>query len=636
MSDEAWRKAIENLSSLWELERAAERERDAAERRETTLSDRVARGRALSSVEVSETSSASGGRTMLWLEVEGLEDFRSSPGAPLVLWHEAPDSPTSLRGVLARRRARRLGIMVDDFPDERFLDGSFNVDVESPQVTYQRGARALRALLEARPSSETGRLARTVFGELREERLRERAIDWFDQTLNDEQRAAVSGALHVEPIVFVHGPPGTGKTRTLVELVRQFRAEGKSVLVCAASNAAVDNICERLIAAEVELVRLGHPGRVSNAVESRTLDALLEARPDFALARGWMEEANAIRRRIAVRCDRGSMSRGERRAGYAEARQLMRDARDHLRRVEDAILASTHVVACTLTGAETKILGERRFDVSIVDEASQAPDPLLAIALGRAPRIVLAGDPNQLPPTVIDTEAARRGLERTTLERHVAAASLLKVQHRMHDSIMRFPSESKYEGRLEAHPSVAGHTLTTPDPLRPGPLVLIDTAGKGWNDETSERDASTRNPGHAERTAAEVQRLLGRGLAPEEVAVITPYYAQVRLLRELLPVEGLEIDTVDGFQGREKEAVVVDLVRSNERGEIGFLADTRRMNVALTRARRFLLVVADSATIGGHPYYSAFLAHMEEHGAWVSAWSDDAPPFEPRISGPGN
>jgi superfamily I DNA and/or RNA helicase len=235
---------------------------------------------------------------------------------------------------------------------------------------------------------------------------------------------------------------------------------------------------------------------------------------------------------------------------------------------------------------------------------------------------------------------------------------MLEQQHRMHAQIMAFPSRTMYQERLRAAPAVAAHTLeelaVAPDPLRARPLWLIDTAGKDWPEQRTQGrlrdfpdyepgtsltnipvirfDPSTFNPGHAERVAAEARRLLSRGLPPTEIAIIAAYSAQARRLRELLRTErtaGLEIGTVDGFQGREKEAVIVDLVRSNEQGEIGFLADTRRMNVALTRARRFLLVVADSATLGAHPYYAAFLSYVDEIDAHGSAWSDDAPAIAP-------
>jgi superfamily I DNA and/or RNA helicase len=291
----------------------------------------------------------------------------------------------------------------------------------------------------------------------------------------------------------------------------------------------------------------------------------------------------------------------------------------------------------------------------------------LLIPLAHARVAVLAGDPQQLGPVVVGGPSVEPTLGKTIFERLSAApvegrspprnaAVMLEQQHRMHREIMAFPSRAMYGERLRAAPAVAGHTLddlaVAPDPLRPRPLWLIDTAGKDWSEQrvtggpaagyeyepgTSltnipvfRVDPSTFNPGNAERIAAEARRLLSRGLPPTEVAIIAAYSAQARRLRELLRAEraaGLEIGTVDGFQGREKEAVIVDLVRSNDHGEIGFLANTRRMNVALTRARRFLLVVADSATLGAHPYYAAFLAYVDEIDAHGSAWSDDAAPL---------
>ena len=213
---------------------------------------------------------------------------------------------------------------------------------------------------------------------------------------------------------------------------------------------------------------------------------------------------------------------------------------------------------------------------------------------------------------------------------------LLVVQHRMHEAIMAFPSASMYDGRLIAAPEVARHRLeeipgVIADPLRPAPWHFIDASGKGWTEERSGDDPSTCNPGEAERVVAEARRLLSRGLSPSDLAIITPYDAQVRLLREALREEradGLEIGSVDGFQGREKEAIIVDLVRSNDANDIGFLADTRRMNVALTRARRFLLVIGDAGTLAGHRYYDAFLDAAQKSQAWISAWSDDAPPLD--------
>jgi ATP-dependent RNA/DNA helicase IGHMBP2 len=308
----------------------------------------------------------------------------------------------------------------------------------------------------------------------------------------------------------------------------------------------------------------------------------------------------------------------------------MGDARHHLKRVRRARVAAASVVCATAAGSDSQVLADTRFDLVVLDEATQAADPIALVALGRGDRVVLAGDPCQLPPTVIDRQAERGGLGVTLFERLVSDSVMLEVQHRMHETIMHFPSHSKYEGRLIAAPAVAAHTLAdlgvADDPLRTGPLVFVDTAGKGWAEKRStSMRPSTSNPAQAERTAAEVRRLLSRGLAPEHLAVITPYGAQVRLLRTILDIPGLDIGSIDGFQGREKEAVVVDLVRSNDNTDIGFLKDTRRMNVALTRARRFLLVIGDSATLGGHAYYDRFLSVVDDHGHWLSAWEDEAP-----------
>jgi superfamily I DNA and/or RNA helicase len=208
---------------------------------------------------------------------------------------------------------------------------------------------------------------------------------------------------------------------------------------------------------------------------------------------------------------------------------------------------------------------------------------------------------------------------------------MLQVQYRMHEALMRFPSESMYEGKLLAADAVRARSLSDlsdvrPDDARPHPFCFIDTAGKGWDEEREGDDPSTSNPGQAARTAAEALRLVSRGVAPSEIAVITPYLAQARRLRALLREaigRGLEVGTVDGFQGREKDCVLVDLVRSNAESDVGFLADIRRMNVAITRARRFLIVLGDSGTLAAHPYYKALLDAAEERGAYLSAWNDE-------------
>ncbi|MEJ7601944.1 MAG: AAA domain-containing protein [Kofleriaceae bacterium] len=470
-------------------------------------------------------------------------------------------------------------------------------------------------------------------------------VSWtpFDAALDQRQCAAVDAALRSGDIALIHGPPGTGKTRTLVEVVRQRVARGERVICAAPSNTAVDNLGIRLAEVGIRTVRLGHPARISPALAGLTLDAQVDADGATRLAREWRDRARALRKAAAGRYG------AEAKALWTEARSLDRDAGREIANAERAILARAQVVLATCVGCDHPLLGETMFDCVVVDEATQASDPLLFIALARAKVAVLAGDPNQLGPVISGGPEAEATLGSTVFERLCRdAAVMLEQQHRMHAEIMTFPSRSMYDGRMVASPAVAGHTLdelgVATDPLRPRPLWLIDTAGKDWLEQRTDFepggslnnapafqfDPSTFNAGNAERVVAEARRLLSRGLPPTEIAIIAAYSAQARRLRQLLGAErdaGLEIGTVDGFQGREKEAVIVDLVRSNEHGEIGFLANTRRMNVALTRARRALIVVADSATLGSHPYYAAFLAYVDEIDAHGSAWSDDAPPL---------
>jgi hypothetical protein len=595
---------LEDLGSLWRRERAASRARFAEEQARTTLAERAARGIAIRDLSLDDVGPAPGGRARVFLVPRrpgDLEGLKLGPGDPVRLRRDA----TEITATLARVAGGRVALVVDDA--EPFEQGRWQLDREQPEATFDRGDRAIARFVS---DPALARLRDVLLGVAAPAFAAAPAREPFDAELNPPQLEAVARAAAARDLALVHGPPGTGKTRTLVEVIRQAMARGERVLATAASNTAVDNLAERLV--DHGVVRLGHPARVAPAVEHRSLDALLDASDAARLARRWRAEAQALARRRDP-----------------AARALHADARRHLEAEQARILARAPVVCATAAGADDSLLGDTRFDLVVLDEATQAPDPIALAALARGRRAVLAGDPCQLPPTVIDLGAARAGLGTTFFERLAPTVppSLLVVQHRMHRAIMDFPSRAMYGGRLVAAPAVAAHRLedlgVAADPLRPGPLVVIDTAGTGWSEEND--DPSTRNPGQAERTAAEVRRLLGRGVAPGDLAVITPYDAQARLLRELLP--GVEIGTVDGFQGREKEAIVVDLVRSNPDGALGFLADRRRLNVALTRARRQLVVVGDSATLAGDPFYAALFASADAAGALRSAWADDCPPW---------
>lgn len=635
--DDVAKARLETLAGLWKRERIAARERTARDRRELPLADRVLRGVAARDLAVADTDAAPGGRLLAWLvprRAGELDLLRAGSGDPVRLWREKPDGPDTILGIVTKRRDGRLGVVVEADAADALELGPVNLDRDDPEVTFDRGDSAIVRFRGAKAGTDEARLRDAILGDTPPAFGERKPIEFRDDRLNEPQREAVANAMAARDVALIHGPPGTGKTRTLVEVVRQAVARGERVLVAAASNAAVDHLSAQVVEAGVSVVRIGHPARVSPAMEARTLDALLEDSGAFDLARQWHTEAIDLKRRARMRLDRGQIRHYEMRDVVREANNLHRDARMHLAGAQEAILARCNVVCATAAGADTALLGDARFDLVVLDEATQAPDPIALVALARAGRAVLAGDPCQLPPTVIDPHAARDGLGVTLFERladsRPETCRMLVVQHRMHAALMAFPSAASYGGKLVAHPSVAAHRLedlsgVVPDPGRPGPWHFLDTSGRGWSEERGADDPSTRNPDQAERVASEARRVLARGLPASDLAIITPYEAQSRLLRQLLATDvalGLEIGTVDGFQGREKEAILVDLVRSNDDADIGFLADTRRMNVALTRARRFLLVVGDGATLGDHPYYKAFLEAAESTGAWLSAWEE--------------
>jgi ATP-dependent RNA/DNA helicase IGHMBP2 len=631
---------VDSLVALWERERVAEVERFRAERDALPWRERLARGLALSGLDIDETRPAPGGRIVACVHSSrrdvpfDRQHVRLRPGDPVVLFRDHPDEPDAVRALVERWHGATLGLAIDPEALEYLEEQPFRLEREAPTVTFQRGLDALQRL--RRPIGELGRMWAFVRGTIGVETIGRCIESWFDERLDGPQRDAIEHALRTGPIALIHGPPGTGKTRCLVEVVRQAVAAGQRVLVAAPSNAAVDNLVERLGDAGLDPLRLGHPARVDPRVEALTLDARLDATDAAELARAWLKEAQALKARTERQAARGTGDRDARRDAFREARRLMGDARHHLRRAEGVIVERARVVCATLVLAAHPALREANFDLVVVDEATQAVDPLLWIALGRAPHAILAGDPCQLPPTLIDPEVARSPLGRSLFERlhAVHGARLLRMletQHRMHEAIMTLPSLAFYDGRLVAHPAVASHRIddiegVRPDPVRDSPIVFIDAAGAGWFDEKRMPDGSTLNREFARRTAIEVRRIVERGVTPQDIGVITPYDAQVGLLRaELadLAVAGLDISSIDGFQGREKEVIVLDLVRSNEDGDIGFLADLRRINVAWTRARRQLVLIGDSAVIGGHPFHTMLLQHVEGSGLWLSVFADD-------------
>jgi ATP-dependent RNA/DNA helicase IGHMBP2 len=568
---------------------------------------------------------------------------RDDEGRPVPVGH----------GVIARRRRGQLEIVFDGVDAARDIDVDDAIDLlrGEDEITIRRLRDAL-----GRARSATGRTARLIevlLGVVLPKPTRRAdndgpavglalgaAIGQGD-ALNDDQRIAARHALLAEDVALVHGPPGTGKTHVLVDVILRCIERGERVLALTASNAAVDHLALSLLRAcpGLALARTGDPTRASEELEAHTIVGLTEAHPHRKMARDLVDQARSLLGGARRRSDRGREAWAREREARVEAGKLFAEAR-RLERIAAAdVLSRTRVLCGTLTGRLDDLLGEdERFDVLVVDEASQALTPAVLCGVPWVKRVVLAGDHQQLPPVVVADDARRLGLGETVFARLCAAdgagvvSHMLTVQHRMHEAIMRWPSMTSYTGRLIAHASVKDTLLTLPGDdgaclSRPTqPLDVVDTAGAGFDEESPPESPSRDNPGEARLVALLVDDLVRAGLPAGDIGVITPYSAQsARLQAELATHidDGLEVDSVDGFQGREKEAIVFSAVRSNTAGDIGFVGDARRLNVALTRAKKKLIVVADSATLSSDAGWRSLFDDAIARGCYRSVFEID-------------
>jgi ATP-dependent RNA/DNA helicase IGHMBP2 len=623
---------FQRLARLLELENRAEAQRAVERSRRLHPAEAEKSGNSLINLAIVDEDAGLGGRYLLRFAKRGRSELpwtRLDVGSPVLL-SDMESAARHWRGVVSQRTPESIQIALNYLPDDADEIDLWRFDLASDEVALARQLAALERARVAR-GDRLAELRQVLLG-LREPKF---AVEVEEQpltaALNAPQQAAVRFALSARDMALIHGPPGTGKTTTVVELIRCAVRRGEKVLACAGSNIAVDNMLERLVAAGERAVRLGHPARVLPELQAHTLDLMVEEHRDVALAHKLVKEALALFRK-ASRYTRAKPEPGSRQATRQEAKSLLADARRLEEQAVEQILHQADVVCATLTGLDDDLLGKRRFDLVVIDEACQSTEPACWVAIARGERVVLAGDHCQLPPTILSEEAAAQGLGVSLFERLMncsgeAISRRLTIQYRMHDAIMNFSSAEFYDGELVADPSVAGHRLSDLPGVAANLLTdlaveFIDTAGAGY-DEQQEPDGESRlNPEEGELVMRKLNALLEARLAPHQIAVITPYAAQARWLRERVKAPGLEIDSVDGFQGREKEAIVISLVRSNPNGEIGFLADVRRMNVALTRARRKLLVIGDSATLASDPFYRRLFDYFEKIGAYRTVWEE--------------
>lgn len=615
-----------NLERLLELEARAEAEQE----------DELEPGDALNELLIADERPGLGGRNILKLILKKkapLPWTRFEPGSPVRLFaEERPAHRAKVeRGVVVSKTAEAIEVAFDGLFEVADSELSFRLQLAHDAASIDRQRQALRTASRAKKDRLSELVGVLVEGKAPGFDPAPPPLGFLDLELNESQRAAVRLAMSANDVALIHGPPGTGKTSTLIEVIRQAIKRGEKVLACAPSNLAADNLLERLVAARENVVRVGHPARVSPALVEHTLDVMVENHGDVAAAKKLLREAMAMFRK-ADRWTRAKPEPGEKQRMRSEARALLADARRLEDQAAERILESADAVVST-TSIDAKVIGGRRFGLLVIDEACQSSEPGCWVPLVRADRVVLAGDHRQLPPTIVSVQAAREGFgvslfERLTSEHGEDILRLLDIQYRMNSAIMEFSSRELYDGRLIADSSASDRVLADlpgvqRNELTETPLALIDTSGAGYSEQLEPDGESRMNKEEAELVIKFVASLREAGVAAAAIAVITPYSAQVRYLRRVMEergIEGVEIDSVDGFQGREKEAIIISTVRSNDAQEIGFLADIRRMNVALTRARRKLVVIGDGATLSAHPFYARLFEYFEKQGAYRTVW----------------
>ncbi len=511
---------------------------------------------------------------------------------------------------------------VDDIPDWTH-QGSIGVSLLFDEKSYQEMEKALKTVLEAK-NNRLETLSQVILGHIDPTPFSVNQ-NLVIPSLNSSQNKAVQHIEACEDIVAVHGPPGTGKTTTLVEAIKVLSKKYKNILVCAPSNTATDLLTTRLAKQDLSVVRIGNISRMDEEVLDHTLESTISKHSRAKEIKTIKLKAVEFRR-MAGKYKRnfGYSERQQRRLLYKEAKQLAQEAVELENYIIEDVLDKANVITCTLVGANHRYIRDRVFPICVIDEAAQALEPATWIPIIKSDRVVLAGDPFQLPPTVKSNAGRKNGLEHTLLQKVIERLdniTLLDTQYRMNETIMGFSNQEFYCSELKADPSVAQHRIDHSDDT---PLHFIDTAGCSYEEQQNTETRSLYNPQEFDLINKHLEQLLAEN-SQLNIGIISPYKSQVlyikdRLGEAFLASHDVTVNTIDSFQGQEKDVIYISLVRSNESGEIGFLKDIRRMNVAMTRAKKKLIVIGDSATLGSDEFYNHFMNYCEKHKAYHTAW----------------
>ncbi len=654
---------IDTYTHLIELEREQEMKEHTREMENLSGKQREKKGRAILHLDGKDKGEGLGGYLVKFVrnfKGEELPKNEISVGDLVMLSKQDPlreDNPT---GTVAEKTKYSITISFDGKPQGFVFSQDLRMDLYVNDITFQRMKEALAYLEDA--DDDLIKLREILINNREPDINSVGELDYFHNSqLNDSQQKAVEKSLASKNFYLIHGPPGTGKTTTAIEVIQQCIDQGQKVLATADSNTAVDNMLEFLLEQDTQAVRVGHPARVTPQLREHSLDNLVKDNDSYKKSKELREEAFKLKEeqddltypsgkyrrgmsneKIKELAKKGKGSRGvspkkiKEMAKSIELKKEVDDLFEQSRELEDKaienVLKNMDVVCSTNSTSGSELLKNQAFDVVVIDEATQATEPSCLIPLTKGKKVIMAGDHKQLPPTIKSAEAADKGLEQTMFERLAynygdKIKSMLTVQYRMHEDIMNFSNKQFYEEKVVADESVKFHTLkdlgfdnnevetsfrqiTNPEE----PLAFINITGSGVKEETDKDSNSKYNKKEAEIALRLANNFQQGGIEPEDIAVISPYKAQINKINSKINQEELEVDTIDGFQGREKEVVIISLVRSNSDNEIGFLKETRRMNVAITRAKRKLVVIGDEVTLNIDPFYQDFIEYVSKNG----------------------
>lgn len=549
--------------------------------------------------------------------------FRTGGHVSLQTFKESYDDSEQILGSIqhVNDHSMRVKFRTEELPNWTRM-GKLALNLQFDNHTYFQMSKAMDV---AKTEQETNELISVLLGD---KKASFAEMDYLDigKNLNNQQKAAVKQIISANELAILHGPPGTGKTTTLVAAIAHL-AKTNKILVTAPSNAAVDLLADKLMETGLEVLRIGNSAKVKESNVSNTLEGRMAIHPDTKEIKTLRKQMGDYKN-MAHKYKRsfGKSERDQRKALFDEAHKIQKHIDSLQAYIMEDVLAKTNVTTATLMGSNQYHFQKNIYDIVVIDEAAQALEPACWVPILKSKKLVMAGDHFQLPPTL--KSKTDTGLENTLFEKliklHPNASTMLEEQYRSNEKIMAFSSTYFYDNKLKAHASVAHQTYKNDDK----PFLYIDTSGCGFN-EVSEGTSYT-NPDEAKFTLDILLDYLSNHSIDNEqsISIISPYRAQTIYIEELIKsyeffkpyLKNIRINAVDSFQGQESDIVLISLVRSNDKGEIGFLADTRRMNVALTRARKKTIAIGDSATISQHNFYKQLVEHAENADAYQSAW----------------